>query len=144
MRRELEGDMVFDAGPILELIYSTSGGIRIREALKSEKLRCNISEVTLAEVSYILCRKLGIDESRARIRNLLESGYLSLQEISKIVEIAAEYKCKRALSLGDCFVIALAKMMNIPALFSKREDELVTEMSREALDVEVLFLEDLI
>jgi hypothetical protein len=32
--------------------------------------------------------------------------------------------------------------MNAPALFAKREDELIKEMSKEPFDIEIWFLED--
>ena len=142
MKRELTGNIVLDTTPLLELIYSTIGGIKLKEALKAERLQANITEVTLTELRYILCRKLGLNETRKRIKTLLESGYLSVHETSKLIEAAAEYKYKRALSLADCFAISLAKAIDAPILFSKKEDDLVKEMSRETFDVKIFFLEE--
>ena len=59
MRKELEGSMVFDTGTILELIYSTEGGRKLKEALKSERVLGNTSEVNIAELRYVLCRRIG-------------------------------------------------------------------------------------
>jgi predicted nucleic acid-binding protein len=59
MKRGLEGNLVFDSSVILELLYSTSSGVKLKEALKAEKVEGNISEIAVAEISYVLCRKLG-------------------------------------------------------------------------------------
>jgi len=135
--------LVFDAGVLLELLYSTPHGSKIKEGLESETFHGNVSEVSVAELRYVLCRRLGSEEAHIRVKSLLESGYIFVHEDSKLVEYAAEYKCKRRLSLADCFTLALAKKIDAPALFAKREDELVEEMSSEPFDVEVFFLEDL-
>ncbi len=34
--------------------------------------------------------------------------------------------------------------MEVPAVFARREEELLREMSREEFDVEILFLEDIV
>ncbi|NHV98314.1 MAG: type II toxin-antitoxin system VapC family toxin [Thaumarchaeota archaeon] len=142
MKRELEGSLVFDSSSILELLYSTSNGVKLKEALKAEKVEGNISEITVAEISYILCRKLGIEEARTRVKNLLDSGYITVHETFKLIEYASNYKCKRNLSLADCFSLALAKKLTVPVLFARREKELLEEISSGPFDVEILFLED--
>ena len=63
MKRELAGSLVFDASAVLDLLYSTRGGVKIREALKNEKVSASITEVNLAEVMYVLCRRLGSKEA---------------------------------------------------------------------------------
>lgn len=142
MKKGLVGSLAFDAGVVLELLYSTPHGSKLKEAIKNESVYGNISELCVAEVGYVLCRKLGGEEARVRIRNLLDSGYFLVHEDSELIEHATEYKCKRRLSLADCFTLALAKKIDAPALFAKREAELVKEISREPFDVEILFLED--
>lgn len=141
MKQELVGNIVFDTGPVLELLYSTVRGAKIKAALTAEELRGNISDITVAELRYVLCRKLGHEESRTKINSLLESRYLAVHEASKLVETAAEYKCRRNLSLADCFALALAKTIGAPVLFAKKEEDLVREMSKEPLDVEIRFLQ---
>ena len=51
-------------------------------------------------------------------------------------------KCERALSLADCFCLALARKLECNAIFAKREAELVKETRKKPFDTEVLFLED--
>ncbi|MBO3839610.1 MAG: PIN domain-containing protein [Thermoproteota archaeon] len=142
MRKGLVGSLALDTSSLLELLFSTPHGIKLKEALKSEEAHGNVSTISIAELKYVLCRKLGVEEATIRVRSLLESGYVVMHDDSELVEYAAEYKCRRRLSLADCFTLALARKINIPALFARREEELVKEASREPFDVEILFLED--
>jgi predicted nucleic acid-binding protein len=144
MKRELVGSMVFDTGTLLEMLFSTPNGIKIREALKAGSLSARICELTVAETRYVLCRRLGEEEARTRISNLLNSGYAIVHPDSELIEYAAEYKCRRHLSLADCFSIALARKVATPVLFSRREKELVEEMSKKPFDVDILFLDDVL
>ena len=111
MKRELAGSLVFDASAVLDLLYSTRGGVKIREALKSEKVSARITEVNLAEVMYVLCRRLGSKEAEKRVEALLESRYLDVHPASGLLRASAEYKCARKISLADCFGIALAQKL---------------------------------
>lgn len=142
MKRGLVGSLAFDTSVILELLYSTPHGSKLKEALKTETVHGNISEISVAEVKYILCRRLGGEEAHVRVKNLLDSGYVFTHEDSELIEHAAEYKCKRSLSLADCFTLALAKKIDVPALFAKKEAELMREISNKPFDIEILFLED--
>jgi hypothetical protein len=99
-------------------------------------------EVALTELRYILCRGLGRAEADARVEKLLSSGYLMVEETSRLVAGAADYKCERAVSLPDCFTLSLGRHLSVPALFAGRERELLAEMERRAFDVEIQFLED--
>jgi hypothetical protein len=55
---------------------------------------------------------------------------------------AGAYKCERAISLADCYVLGLAKLEQADALFARRERELEKEIEKKSLDVQVHFLED--
>ncbi len=57
MKKELSGSLVFDTGTLLELVYSTERGLKLKEALKSEMVQANISELTLTELKYVLCKR---------------------------------------------------------------------------------------
>ncbi len=85
---------------------------------------------------------MGKEEAHARVKYLLDSGYIVLYEDTKLIELAAEYKCRKKVSLADCFTLALAKKISSPALFAKRKEELLEEMSKEPFDVKIMFLED--
>lgn len=142
MRRELEGDMVFDASVLVEVIFSTVGGRLVRRMLVDEVLFGYVTELAVSELRYVVCRMLGRDEAWRRVDKLLASGYFRVEEISPIVTLASEYKCERAISLPDCFSIALGEYLSMPVLFARREKELVREIERKPFDVDILFLED--
>ena len=43
---------------------------------------------------------------------------------------ARAYKCERAISLADCYVIAVAKLQQASALFARHETDLDREIER--------------
>jgi hypothetical protein len=53
-------------------------------------------------------------------------------------------KCFNPIALPDCATIALAIKNNIPALFAKRESELIAQLKKKEFETEIYFLEDLI
>jgi len=114
----------------------------LRKLLLDEEIYGNMTEANIAEAKYVLFRKLGIQQSNTRVNSLLKSGYIPLHGIHELIHRVAEYKCRRALSIMYCFTLALANYMNAPALFARREKEIVEEMRKRSLDVDVIFLED--
>jgi hypothetical protein len=85
---------------------------------------------------------MGKEEAKARVEKLLASGYLLVEDISGLIETAADYRCERAISLPDCFTLFLGRRGSLPVLFAGRERELASEMERKPFDLEILFLED--
>ena len=144
MRKELRGSMVFDASVLIELLLSTKGGVLVREMLLSGDLFGYTTEIAVVEAEYVLCRKLGWSEGTRKIKELMLSGFIQTEDISPLCEQAAKYKCERTIALPDCFTLALAKTMAIPALFARRKLELAKEIEESPFDVEVFFLEDFI
>ena len=142
MRRELRGSIAFDASVLLELLLSTPGGALVRDKLLSGELFGYATELAIVEAKYVLCRKLGWEEAARRVSQLIASGYVAVVDITPLCEEAAKYKYEMAIALPDCFTLSLAENLHVPALFAKRERELVRELSRRRLSVEVLFLED--
>ena len=138
----MRGSMVFDAGVLIELLLSTPGGTLIREALLRGDVFGYATELALVEAKYILCRKFGWEEAVRRVNHLALSGFIQVEDIGSLCERAAELKCRMAIALPDCFPLSLAEMLYIPALFARKERELVKELSGASLDVDVLFLED--
>jgi len=61
-------------------------------------------------------------------------------ETGALMSEAAKVKCERALSLPDCFTLALAKIFDCKAYFVKREDEMEKEIKKRSFDVEIEFL----
>ena len=140
--RELSGALAFDSSVLIEMVFSSEMGREIVKLLINDIILAYTTEIALTELEYILCRRIGIREARDRVNKLLKSGYVNVIETSKLRELAAEYKCRRAISLADSFLLALSKYLKIPALFARREKELIKEIEREPFDVIILFLED--
>ena len=144
MRGELRGSMVFDAGVLIELLLSTPSGVVVREELIKGDLFGYVTELALVETRYVLCRKLGWEKASTKVEKLALSGFIQVEDITSLCERAADYKCRMAISLPDCFTLALADLLSIPALFARRERELVRELERASMKVEVLFVEDFV
>jgi len=52
-------------------------------------------------------------------------------------------KCRRAISLADCYVIALSEKIKGCAILAKKEKELIKEMKRKSFEIPIIFLGDL-
>jgi len=144
MKEDITGTLVLDASVLIDLLMSSSRGKVIQKALLDEIIDAHTTEFAIIETKYILCRKIGWNEATRRVEKLLVSGYISVSKTSDIIDLAAEYKCNRRISLADSLVLALAKKFNCKALFSHREKELIEEMNKNDFDVTILFLEDYI
>jgi uncharacterized protein len=100
------------------------------------------SRQTISELFYMLCRRKGDEFASKAIETLLKSSYLSVVSSDEIDIQAGRYKCARAISLADCYVLAIAKIQSVPAVFARREEEVEKELERKPFDVKLLFLED--
>lgn len=142
MSSALSGDMVFDTSAFIELVNLTPKGILLKESLVSNQPLVHISEISLSEVIYILCRRLGYEKSIDVLKSLLDTQYFAIEQSSTCYELAGRYKCERSLSIVDCYALALGKHLGLPVLFARRETELAREIKRKAFDVKIIFLED--
>ena len=97
----------------------------------------------LTEIFYILCRNLDFQIAKNKLDTLLNTNILQIESSTDLVSFAGTYKCTRAISLSDSFVIGLAKFIKGAALFVKKEDELDREITKTPFDVQIFFLEDL-
>jgi len=142
MKRDLSGRLVLDTSALIELIFSTSTGLKLKKALIDGLAEACTTELNIAELRYILCRTLGLIESNEKVDKLLASGYITVEGTSSLILDASKFKCERAISLTDSFCLALAHKSFYSALFARREKDLVKEMQKKPFDVEILFLED--
>jgi len=101
-----------------------------------------VSEVTLSEVFYILCRKEGPQKAQNFTRTI--STKLEIIPSHKLIMIAANLKCQCSIALADCWTLAAAINENIEALFAFRENELVNNLDLIQNYVSVVFLDTLI
>jgi predicted nucleic acid-binding protein len=142
MTRELKGAYATDTSILIELVYGTPLGETLRDAILEEAVEVIAHELAIAELRYVLCRKIGKEKAKARVEKLLASGYIMVEDSSELIETAADYKCERAISLPDCFTLSLGKERSLPVLFAGREKELAAEMESKPFNVEILFLEN--
>ncbi|MEX2752636.1 MAG: PIN domain-containing protein [Candidatus Freyarchaeota archaeon] len=144
-KKELpKGRLVFDAGVIIELLLSSSRVEKIKKAIRDEEILPHVTNITLAEALYILCRHIGWKPAHEKVTGLIESGYFIVEDAGRIFEISARYKCERRISLADCFTLGLAKHVSAPALFAVKEKELVHENEKTPFDIRIIFLEDIL
>ncbi len=143
MKKRVQGDMVFDTGVFVEILAGTDLGRNLMEGLISERLRAITTDLNIAELNYVICRKVGWERSYEIVSKLLSSGYVEVRRAGDFAERAARMKCERSLSLVDCFTISAGESLGISVLFARREGELERELARKPFGVEILFAEDL-
>jgi predicted nucleic acid-binding protein len=132
--------VVVDTGVWIEYFLETTLGKKFKERIVEDQISIYISETVVSEIFYVLCRQKGIKEAKKKIDMVLDGA--EVIEGREIQMIAGKYKCERAISLSDCFTMAVSKRTGFPALF-KEEEEIRQEISKKAFDVELFFLEDI-
>jgi len=142
MKSGLKGKLAVDTSALIELIYCEKPALKFKKALENDLVEAWTTELAIAELRYVLCRKLGWQESEERVNNLLASGYIKVEDTLKLINQAAKTKCRRAISLPDCFTLALAHHIAGNALFAKPEEDLTKEMRKEPFEVKILFLSE--
>lgn len=142
MKTDLKGKLAIDTSALIELVYGHALGLKLKEALKRNLVDAWTTELAIAELRYILCRKLGWRESSEKVNKLLASGYIKVEDTLKLTNEASKIKCRRAISLPDCFTLALANEIAGNALFVRKEQDLTSEIQRKTFEVNILFLED--
>ncbi len=76
MKKELEGDCVFDVSVFVDLIFSTKRGLYLRKKLLNESVNGYSSEIALVELKYALCQKTGWKKAKKITESLINSRYL--------------------------------------------------------------------
>jgi len=142
MSKDLKGKLAVDTSALIELIFCEAPGQKLKTALESNHVEAWTTELAIAELKYILCRKLGWTESNGRVNKLLESGYIKIEVTLTLINEASKTKCRRAISLPDCFTLALAQKLGGNALFARKEQDLNNEMQRKPFEVCILYLDE--
>jgi predicted nucleic acid-binding protein len=104
MMKDLKGKLAIDTSALIELIYCDSLGQKLKKALETDMVEAYTTELAITELRYVLCRKLGWQQSKERVNKLLASGYFKVEDTSQLINEAAKIKCQRAISLPDCFI----------------------------------------
>ena len=140
--KDLKGKLAIDTSALIELIYCDSLGQKLKKALETDMVEAYTTELAITELRYVLCRKLGLRQSKERVDKLLASGYFKVEDTSQLINEAAKIKCWRAISLPDCFILALAHKIGGNALFARQEKELADEIGKKPFAITLLFLEE--
>lgn len=135
--------MAIDTSLLVELVRGGELGRRVRDILAEPAVQAATTELNIAELSYMICRKAGWERSAHVVRQLRDSGTVAVIPITGLLDRASRMKCERSISLPDCFVISLGESTTTPILFVKHETELDREMRRSPFKSPILFLEDL-
>lgn len=139
-KKELFKDNVtVDTGPLIDYLCNVGVVDIIQNDIIDNKRVKNviISPVTLTEIFYVLCRQKGEKSAKESVELIKKSVKIELE--FNIRELAGKYKCERALSLADCYVLATAKLNSAIAVF-KKEQELEDELSKKSFDISIVLL----
>jgi len=135
--------VVFDGGAMIETMLSGDES-ELYKNIVNEKIIPSTTTLAIIETEYILCRKLGKDKAFEKTDNLLSSNYFKVFSLDSILRDISVLKCFNPIALPDCATIALAIKNSIPALFAKKESELIAQLDKKNFETEIYFLEDLI
>ncbi len=134
--------LVVDAGVLIEIAYATKLGEAAARVI--EESPSYTTPYAITELFYVLCRRFSSEFAEEKVTLLLESNYVKVEHSSELCLEAGKIKCERRISLADCYIIALAKMLAGKAMFARREREIQKESDRKPFDVEIIYAEDLI
>ena len=102
---------VIDAG-VLALFFAGDGRVkRFFDEVEAGRAKGYVCDVNLAEFYYKACEKLGRPAAELRYYQLRSSKLSIVSTDEELTKLAGDEKCRhrRALSLADCFALALAK-----------------------------------
>ncbi|BDB99779.1 PIN domain-containing protein [Saccharolobus caldissimus] len=129
--------VVVDTGVLVEVLEGSKLGEKFLKLVNSSKLEPIITNLTLIELTYIICRKYGINKAKELVKKLLDSGYFEVVNALEFADHIIETKCNNSISIIDASVIATAKGLGIQALFKFEK-----ELKDKKLD-NVIFIENI-
>lgn len=135
--------VVLDGGAVIEFLLSGDES-DLYKNIVDEKIIPSITTLAIIETEYILCRKLGKDKSFEKVDNLLSSNYFQVFSLDSLSRRISILKCFNPIALPDCATIALAIKSNIPALFARKENELIKQLDKKKFEAKIYFLENLL
>jgi predicted nucleic acid-binding protein len=128
---------IIDTGLLVEIFEGSETGKKLLDLIINDKIEPMITDVTLIELTYILCRKSGMDKAKELVKKLIDSGYFTVVNSTSFSDIIAEIKCKFPISFIDAFNIGSAIGLKVNALFRKERELLNMKLNN------VLFIEDI-
>lgn len=136
----LRGRLVLDSSVLVAMLDGSGIGAKVTEAVLAGEVTAYASRVSLTEAEYVLCRKVGGARARSAVDDLLASNYLSIEDGPSVHRGAAAIKCDRAISLADCYTLAVAAEASCRPVFLFKEQELLSAMEKKPFAVDPLFL----
>jgi predicted nucleic acid-binding protein len=141
---ELPSRLAIDSSVMIAYFMGEpEGEIAKREILDNEQRIAHCSHVALSETFYVLCRRRNDRFALEALETLEKTGFVKILQTTALDYAAGLHKCRRKISLADCYVLALAKNIQGAAVFAHHEKDISAEVEKNAPDVNVLFLEDL-
>ncbi|MCE7737556.1 MAG: type II toxin-antitoxin system VapC family toxin [Candidatus Heimdallarchaeota archaeon] len=133
------GPVVVDTGLFIEFfLKSELGGIFNVNILENHKInKILIHNYSITELYYILCRNFSQEIATEFVEDIKIICRIIPSE--EIWREAGAFKCQYAISISDCFSLAIAKKYNIPVLF-KSEKEILKEQNKQGFDVQLIIL----
>jgi predicted nucleic acid-binding protein len=128
---------IIDTGLLVEIFEGSETGKKLLDLIINDKIEPMITDVTLIELTYILCRKSGMDKAKELVKKLIDSGYFTVVNSTSFSDIIAEIKCKFPISFIDAFNIGSAIGLKVNALFRKERELLSMKLDT------ILFIEDI-
>jgi len=106
-------DFVLDAWAVLAHFGHETGGVRVREVLRSaekNERRIGISIINVGEVAYIIERERGVAKVHEALAALRSLPIIVLPADERVVLTAAHIKANHRLSYADAFAAATASL----------------------------------
>ena len=128
---------IIDTGLLFEIFEGSETGKKLLDLIINDKIEPMITDITLIELTYILCRKSGMEKAKELVKKLIDSGYFTVVNSTSFSDIIAEIKCKFPISFIDAFNIGSAIGLKVNALFRKERELLNMKLNN------VLFIEDI-
>ena len=141
--RELPSRLAIDSSVLIAyFLGEPEGELARREILGSKQRTVYSSHLGVSETFYVLCRRRNHKFALEALETLEKTSFVRFHQTTELDYAAGMQKCRRKISLADCYVLALAKNVQGAAVFAHRERDVSKELEENTPDVDVIFLED--
>ena len=127
--------VVLDTGVLLDVLDGTNEGMY--DKIVQRSVDAYFSRISLTELTYVVCRKIGGEIGRKVINDLLASNLVKVISDEQVHDLAAEFKCRYSISIGDCYSLGLAKLMGLPVYF-RPEREIIDILEKLKEECEIV------
>jgi uncharacterized protein len=132
--------LVLDTGVLVELAVDSPKSAEIRNWILEGEIQPVTGELNVLELSYLLCRRVGRENAQSAVSFLRKSTQFKILPSSSFLDLAADMKCDRRISLVDCVTISMAESLGIPVLFAGREKEIELEIKKRPFRAKFRFM----